>query len=62
MKARIATLIIAALCWTSHGKTCIQESSKRTGTGEVTISDVGTLYTEAITSEHRLAKIDVMTS
>ena len=63
MIARVAMLVVVAvLCWVVGGRTCIQESSKRTGTGEVTISDVGALYTEAITSEHRLAKIDVMTS
>ena len=54
--------VITALAVCCHGKTCIQETSKRTGTSIVSTSDVGLLYSDAVTSDYRLAKVEVMTT
>ena len=62
MIEKTATILLTTLVLSTRGKTCIEESAERTGTGDVTISDVGILYSEDITSEHRLAKVDFMTS
>ena len=54
--------VISALSVCCLSKTCIQETTKRTGTKLVSTSDVGLLYSDSITSDYKLAKVEVMTT
>ena len=61
MITKLVTICTIYLFYFVSGNICIQESSERTGTEEISVSDIGTLYSDEITSNHQLAKIDVMT-